>query len=747
MYRVTVITDNKEYVLHDIHSNEQIYNDEWVETAGKSSSFQFSISPDHLYYDKIRPLASEIRIYQDGKSVFTGRPVTPQKDMYNTYTVECVGLLSYLADSMQRPFTHTGSVEGFVEYVLSVHNGMVEKKKQFKFGIVNVVAAECTRTLEEHTDTLTVLNEYLVADCGGYLRIREENGERYLDYLIDYGGYNAQKIRFGENLLDLTSQVDAADVITCLIPKGDTVEVTNEDGTISNVTVNIESVNGGKDYIVNQEAVDKWGTIWGSAEFKGVTDPEELLTLAEKYLSEKAMLPERVELTAIDLSMLDVSVESLKVGLWTKLISKPHGISATYMLQSISRHLTAPQNDSVSLGGECETISGTSAGMGHSVIVQINKVKESTSLEIDKKVENATKLLTGGLGGYIVIGRAKDGHPEEILIMDAPLKNEAKNVIRLNKNGIGFSNDGYSGTYRNAWTIDGNLIADFITTGSMYADRIRGGTLEVGGTAAGKDGVILIKNAKGAVIGRLDKNGISINNGNFSGTITGSSISGGSIDIGDIFLVDEDGIELGDFEVTADESYEFRSKNGEVRFYTSDSPSGKKVAGLQIGAAAIYGGNFYGNSVTVDYVNADSSGKNNSYFYDIYLGKSWWDDWSITETLRDLWEQVDDLSDARVKENVIDIDADEVSEFLMAMRPVVFQYRRDGKISAGFIAQEVDAAMDEAGTYYPVTGTDELTGYFKVNYKAYIPLLVKAYQKLYTEVENMKDEIKQQSGK
>lgn len=233
---------------------------------------------------------------------------------------------------------------------------------------------------------------------------------------------------------------------------------------------------------------------------------------------------------------------------------------------------------------------------------------------------------------------------------------------------------------------------------------------------------------------KLDEKG----NAKFSGTVTGSKISG-SVFSSDVFYADEEEVRIGDFEVSTDASYEFRSADGEIRFYTADSPGGQ-TAGLKVGLAEIYGGHFWGSGITVDYVDANSSEKNNSYFYDIYLGKSWWDDWSITETVRDLWEQVDDLSDARVKENIIDIEEEEVSEFLLAMRPVVFQYRRDGKISAGFIAQEVDAAMDETGTYYPVTGTDELTGYFKVNYKAYIPLLVKAYQQLYTQVQRLDTE-------
>ena len=108
---------------------------------------------------------------------------------------------------------------------------------------------------------------------------------------------------------------------------------------------------------------------------------------------------------------------------------------------------------------------------------KVEQVGQAATKGIDQKINNATQLISGGLGGYVVIGRSENGQPEEILILDAPTKANAKNVIRLNKNGIGFSTSGYNGVYRNAWTIDGNLIADFITSGTMYADRIKGGTL------------------------------------------------------------------------------------------------------------------------------------------------------------------------------------------------------------------------------------------------------------------------------
>ena len=42
-------------------------------------------------------------------------------------------------------------------------------------------------------------------------------------------------------------------------------------------------------------------------------------------------------------------------------------------------------------------------------------------------------------------------------------------MLRINTNGIGFSTNGVNGPYRNAWTIDGSLVADFITTGTLNA--------------------------------------------------------------------------------------------------------------------------------------------------------------------------------------------------------------------------------------------------------------------------------------
>jgi hypothetical protein len=96
---------------------------------------------------------------------------------------------------------------------------------------------------------------------------------------------------------------------------------------------------------------------------------------------------------------------------------------------------------------------------------------------LEKSIERATEMITGGLGGYVCFHYDADGHPDELLVMDSPDIETAVNVWRWNKNGLGFSSTGYDGTYRLAITADGHIVADFIDTGYMSAERIRAGIM------------------------------------------------------------------------------------------------------------------------------------------------------------------------------------------------------------------------------------------------------------------------------
>lgn len=102
----------------------------------------------------------------------------------------------------------------------------------------------------------------MINKLGEYLKVRYESDGTYIDYLSDFNDTSTQIIEFGENLIDVLVKNDALYVYTAVIPLG--AEIKNEDGTSEILT--IKSVNNGLDYIVNQEAYNKYGLIFTPVE-------------------------------------------------------------------------------------------------------------------------------------------------------------------------------------------------------------------------------------------------------------------------------------------------------------------------------------------------------------------------------------------------------------------------------------------------------------------------------------------------
>lgn len=115
--------------------------------------------------------------------------------------------------------------------------------------------------------------------------------------------------------------------------------------------------------------------------------------------------------------------------------------------------------DSIELG----TLQTTLGKAIQSAILDVVPTRE----QVDNSIRYESDLLRGGLGGYVVLSPGEHRYPEEILIMDTPDKETARNVWRWNKDGIGYSPNGYHGPFTTAWTIDGKFVADFIQAGVL----------------------------------------------------------------------------------------------------------------------------------------------------------------------------------------------------------------------------------------------------------------------------------------
>lgn len=95
---------------------------------------------------------------------------------------------------------------------------------------------------------------------------------------------------------------------------------------------------------------------------------------------------------------------------------------------------------------------------------------------LEKAKDRATDLINSGFGGHVRI------YPERILIMDTEKESTAKKVWQWNINGLGYSSTGINGPYGLAMTMDGSIVADFITTGKLNAAMVQVGFNEYGNT-------------------------------------------------------------------------------------------------------------------------------------------------------------------------------------------------------------------------------------------------------------------------
>lgn len=109
---------------------------------------------------------------------------------------------------------------------------------------------------------------------------------------------------------------------------------------------------------------------------------------------------------------------------------------------------------------------------------KIKKETDSFPLLMNTAIKNATSLISGQQGGFVVMHTdSVTGKPYELLILDNENLYDARNVWRWNVGGLGFSKSGYNGPYETAITADGKIVANFITSGTLMANIIKAGVI------------------------------------------------------------------------------------------------------------------------------------------------------------------------------------------------------------------------------------------------------------------------------
>lgn len=437
-------------------------------TAG---SFEFSILPKHPHYEEVNELTSVITAYDGDEEIFCGRVVEITKDLYNRKKVICEGELAYFNDSIQRPARYQGlTVRGYLETLVNIHNQQVKNQgidKTFKVGAVTV--QDKNDHVYKYTNwesTLEVIKTDLLKTYGGYLRIRKENGVRYLDYLADYPNTNTQVIEFGSNLLDFTHDMVASDIVTAVIPLGARLEdVTEVEGLDAYLT--IKDVNGGVDYVYSQEAVKSYGWIFKTVKWDDVHVADNLLRKGKEYLSDIQFAQITLTVSAVDLHMLHVDMERIKVLDEIRVTSSPNGLDRFFPVSEMTIYLDKPSNNKLTLGTSYSknSLSTKTESNMTSIKDKIDSLPNKSEI-LEEARENASQLIHSATNGHVVTTA------DEQLIMDTADKKTARKLWRWNLNGLGYSKTGYNGTYDTAITMDGQIVGERLIGGSVTADKL-----------------------------------------------------------------------------------------------------------------------------------------------------------------------------------------------------------------------------------------------------------------------------------
>lgn len=368
----------------------------------KSGSFVFALRPGHHYYDRLTQMKTVIKVTKGGAVVFRGRVLDDVVDYWRQKTLTCEGELGFLRDSIIRPFDFSGTPEELFRKLIAEHNAQVDEVKQFHIGTCTVEDPNgyVARENSAYETTLSNLQGRLLnSKSGGHLYITHDDEDDLptIHYLADYPNTASQAIEFGLNLRNYTRKMSSADICTAVIPLGAAVDDGNSDTEDPKLT--IASVNDGKDYVYSEAGVALYGWIYKTVEWDDVTVASNLMAKAQEYVDAAASAVISVELTAVDMHLLDRSIESYNLGDYVRITSAPHGFSALLPCTKQTMDLLQPANDTVTLGhtyaGFTATAgAGTGGGGVSPVVLQLVQSKVSTvTRQLVETSETVTELM------------------------------------------------------------------------------------------------------------------------------------------------------------------------------------------------------------------------------------------------------------------------------------------------------------------------------------------------------------------
>lgn len=328
-----------------------------------ADNLEFTIHTGNQNFGTLSRLKKTVEARNNGVVKSRLRMLDSTIGWYNEKEVLCEGALAWLNDTIQRPFefpvdpTHAAPADYFA-FLINRHNEQEPAERQLHVGICTVEDPNnyIVRSDTQYSTTMQLLREGLLNTLGGYLWLRYEGADTYIDYLADFDILANQPIRLGLNLLSLETAQRGAEICTAILPLGAMDETTMQRVTISGLTdEDTEDICKSGDIVYSKAAESMYGArIVRTVFWNDVTVNTNLLRKAKEKLAQARQLPSTITITAADLSDAGYDYMAFSVGTYVDIYdaahSDAHSLLSRYLVKKITADLLNPSNSVLTLG-------------------------------------------------------------------------------------------------------------------------------------------------------------------------------------------------------------------------------------------------------------------------------------------------------------------------------------------------------------------------------------------------------------
>jgi len=281
-----------------------------------AGSFDFVMPNGHIFYNNVIPYGSTIEVFEDGQSIFYGRPTLPKIDFYENKQVHCEGALAFLNDVIVPPIKVSGgakiTMKEYIEILFEHYNKTCRREdRKLILGTVNLASDQEAKHTWNYETCFDILKQGILPYTGSYTVTRRALGVTYIDFVYRFNSLINQPIKLASNLLDMTKT--GQEFYTAVMAKGasDAVQMLSP-------------------MLADNALIQKYGFICAFKEYPNCETITDLQMQCSVFLKSQQFSGMRFEASATDLHLENSAYQQFVVGAVTKIDSPFHDFANNF---------------------------------------------------------------------------------------------------------------------------------------------------------------------------------------------------------------------------------------------------------------------------------------------------------------------------------------------------------------------------------------------------------------------------------